>query len=111
MLVIVFTGSDNQGLRIAASTYLKNFTRRHMERKPYSLELHIEFRNQLAQALLRVEPAVLKVLIEAVCTCYLLIYMFVLLASSCWHLIKYYSLFYSLEKCGRKAKIFLCLKC
>lgn len=68
----MLVGSDNQGLRIAAATYLKNFTRRHMEAKPSSSELHTEFRNQLAQALLQAEPAVLKVLIEAVRTCCLI---------------------------------------
>nr|XP_019702618.1 importin beta-like SAD2 isoform X2 [Elaeis guineensis] len=64
-LIAIATGGDSQGLRLAAATYLKNFTRRHMDEDPSNPELHNEFRNQLALALLQVEPAVLKVLVEA----------------------------------------------
>ncbi|KAG1326119.1 putative importin beta-like SAD2 [Cocos nucifera] len=64
-LIAIAAGGDSQGLRVAAATYLKNFTRRHMEEDPSNPELHNEFRNQLALALLQVEPAVLKVLVEA----------------------------------------------
>ena len=60
-------GDGDQGTRIAAATYLKNFARRSMEGGLSSSELYVEFRDQLAQALLRVEPAILRVLIEIVC--------------------------------------------
>ncbi|XP_038975739.1 importin beta-like SAD2 isoform X2 [Phoenix dactylifera] len=64
-LIVIATGGDRQGLRVAAATYLKNFTRHHMEEDPSNPQLHNEFRNQLALALLQVEPTVLKVLVEA----------------------------------------------
>ncbi|ONM52728.1 ARM repeat superfamily protein [Zea mays] len=51
-------------MRVAAATYLKNFTRRNLETRLCSSEVYKEFRDQLAQALLRVEPAILRVLIE-----------------------------------------------
>jgi hypothetical protein len=53
-------------MRVAAATYLKNFTRRNLESSLSLSELYKEFRDQLAQALLRVEPAILRVLIEVV---------------------------------------------
>ncbi|CAL9114888.1 unnamed protein product [Musa textilis] len=62
-LLAVATGGDSQGLRLAAAAYLKNFVRSCMDDDPQSLELQ-RFRNQLAQALLQAEPAVLKVLVE-----------------------------------------------
>jgi hypothetical protein len=62
----VVIGDGDQGMRIAAATYLKNFTRRNLETSLSSSELYKEFRDQLAQALLRVEPAILRVLIEVV---------------------------------------------
>ncbi|ONK61647.1 uncharacterized protein A4U43_C08F32130 [Asparagus officinalis] len=64
-LLSIATGSDSQGIKLAAATYLKNFTRCHVEGKPSTSDLHIEFRDQLAQALLQVEPVVLKLLTEA----------------------------------------------
>lgn len=64
LLAITRVG-ENQGLRLAAATYLKNFTRQYMEAKPSSSELHREFRNQLAQTVLQAERAILKVLAEA----------------------------------------------
>lgn len=67
----VTIGGESHGRRVAAATYLKNFTRRRMDEVPSSPELHREFRNQLAQALLQTEPAILKVLVEAVCICFL----------------------------------------
>lgn len=57
---------ESQGLKLAAATCLKNFTRQYMEAKPSSSELHREFRNQLAQTVLQAERAILKVLAEAV---------------------------------------------
>jgi hypothetical protein len=62
----VAVGDGDQGTRIAAATYLKNFARRNMEGGLSSSALYVEFRDQLAQALLRVEPAILRVLIEIV---------------------------------------------
>ncbi|XP_077240476.1 ARM repeat superfamily protein isoform X2 [Tasmannia lanceolata] len=64
-LISIATGGDNLGQRIAAATYLKNFTRRCIEGDTFSPKVHHEFRNELVQALLQVEPAVLKVLVEA----------------------------------------------
>ncbi|KAF7053473.1 hypothetical protein CFC21_061396 [Triticum aestivum] len=63
-LLAVAAGDGDQGTRIAAATYLKNFVRRNMEGGLSSSDLYREFRDQLAQALLRVEPAILRVLIE-----------------------------------------------
>ncbi|WOL03237.1 hypothetical protein Cni_G11957 [Canna indica] len=63
-LLAVATGGDSQGLRVAAAAYLKNFIRRSTDENP-SLVDRQKFRNQLAQALLQAEPAVLKVLVEA----------------------------------------------
>lgn len=62
----VAIGDGDQGMRVAAATYLKNFTRRNLETRLCSSEVYKEFRDQLAQALLRVEPAILRVLIEVV---------------------------------------------
>ncbi|KAF8644970.1 hypothetical protein HU200_066275 [Digitaria exilis] len=64
-ILAVAAGDGDQGVRVAAATYLKNFTRRNIESSLSSSELYKEFRDQLAQALLRVEPAILRVLIEA----------------------------------------------
>jgi len=62
----VVIGDGDQGMRVAAATYLKNFTRRNLESHLCSSEVYKEFRDQLAQALLRAEPAILRVLIEVV---------------------------------------------
>ncbi|CAO2150244.1 unnamed protein product [Urochloa humidicola] len=64
-ILAVAAGDGDQGVRVAAATYLKNFTRRNMEGSLSSSELYKEFRDQLAQVLLRVESAILRVLIEA----------------------------------------------
>jgi hypothetical protein len=42
--------------------------RRNLEANLSSSSVYTEFRDQLAQALLRVEPAILRVLIEVVCS-------------------------------------------
>ncbi|ONM52720.1 ARM repeat superfamily protein [Zea mays] len=63
-ILAVAAGDDDHGMRVAAATYLKNFTRRNLETRLCSSEVYKEFRDQLAQALLRVEPAILRVLIE-----------------------------------------------
>lgn len=62
----VFVGGGNLGQKIAAAAYLKNFTRRQIEGGLSSLKVDCEFKNRLMEALLQVEPAVLKVLVEAV---------------------------------------------
>lgn len=62
----VFAGGDNQGQKVAAATYLKNFTKRQIEGGSSYLKVDCEFKNRLMQALLQAEPAVLKVLVEAV---------------------------------------------
>ncbi|CAA6653919.1 unnamed protein product [Spirodela intermedia] len=56
---------ESDGQRIAAATYLKNFTKRLMGSDNLPPEAHCKFRNQLVQAVLQSEPAVLKVLVEA----------------------------------------------
>ncbi|XP_042427996.1 uncharacterized protein LOC122015265 isoform X2 [Zingiber officinale] len=63
-LLAVATGGESQGLKLAAAAYLKNFIRRSTDAKLSFFEIHT-FRNQLAQATLRAEPAVLKVLVDA----------------------------------------------
>ncbi|RZC88230.1 hypothetical protein C5167_016031 [Papaver somniferum] len=60
-LIAITTGCESQGQKIAAATYLKNFTKRHID----SSKISVEFRNRFVQALLQSEPAVLKILVEA----------------------------------------------
>ncbi|PIA60816.1 hypothetical protein AQUCO_00300385v1 [Aquilegia coerulea] len=62
-LISIASGAQDQGQRIAAATYLKNFTRRHVDAE--GAKVSIEFRNRLVHATLLAEPAVLKVLVEA----------------------------------------------
>ncbi|KAF8017772.1 hypothetical protein BT93_H2847 [Corymbia citriodora subsp. variegata] len=62
-LLALATGGENQGLKVAAATYLKNYIRRTIGENP-SLEVGKEFKDQLMQALLQVEPEILKVLVE-----------------------------------------------
>ncbi|KAF8401236.1 hypothetical protein HHK36_012168 [Tetracentron sinense] len=64
-LISIASGGENQGQRIAAATYLKNFTRRNMNGDSPSSKASKEFRSCLVLTLLQVEPAVLKVLVEA----------------------------------------------
>ncbi|KAL7178394.1 hypothetical protein ACSBR2_031525 [Camellia fascicularis] len=59
-LLSISTGSHDPGQRIAAATYLKNFTRRNIP----SSKVSKEFRDALLRALLQVDSAVLKVLVE-----------------------------------------------
>ncbi|KAK9161824.1 hypothetical protein Syun_008165 [Stephania yunnanensis] len=56
---------ENQGLRIAAAAYLKNFARRNLDGEQSSSKIGVQFRNRLVQALLQAEPVVLKVLVES----------------------------------------------
>ncbi|XP_043710645.1 importin beta-like SAD2 [Telopea speciosissima] len=64
-LVSIATGGENQGQRIAAATYLKNFTGRRIGGNNPSSKVSNEFRTCLLGALLQSELAVLKVLVEA----------------------------------------------
>ncbi|XP_044500110.1 importin beta-like SAD2 homolog isoform X2 [Mangifera indica] len=64
-LLSITTGGQNQGQKMAAASYLKNFTRRNIESNVSFSNISKEFKDQLMQALLEAEPAVLKVLIEA----------------------------------------------
>ncbi|XP_059632005.1 importin beta-like SAD2 homolog [Cornus florida] len=64
-LLSISTGGENQGQRIAAATYLKNFTRRNVNADGVHSKVSKEFRDALMRALLQVEPAILKVLVEA----------------------------------------------
>ncbi|KAK3190206.1 hypothetical protein Dsin_029767 [Dipteronia sinensis] len=57
---------ENQGQRVAADTYLKNFTRRNVESDVSCSNISKEFKDQLLHALLQAEPAILKVSLEAV---------------------------------------------
>ncbi|GKV06838.1 hypothetical protein SLEP1_g18666 [Rubroshorea leprosula] len=64
-LLSIANGGGDQGQRIAAATYLKNFARRNIEGGDGSQsKVSKEFKDLLMQTLLRSEPAVLKVLVE-----------------------------------------------
>lgn len=67
--LISIPGGENQGQKIAAATYLKNFTRKNVEGDVSSSAPKVskEFKDQLLRALLQSEPAVVKVLVEVVC--------------------------------------------
>lgn len=62
-------GGENQGQKVAAATYLKNFTKHSINNNDGTSlsKVSKEFKDQLMQTLLLVEPAVLKVLVEVVC--------------------------------------------
>lgn len=60
------TGGENQSQNIAAATYLKNFTRRNTIEGGAASRVSKEFKDVLVRSLLLAEPAILKVLIEAV---------------------------------------------
>lgn len=59
-------GGENEGQKVAAATYLKNFIRRRIESTETNLEITKAFRDALVRALLQAEPTALKVLVEAV---------------------------------------------
>lgn len=64
---MILVGGQNQGQRVAASTYLKNFARRNIEvSHGSSSKVSQEFKSQLMRTLLQAEASVLKVLVEAV---------------------------------------------
>ena len=65
--LITIAGGKNHGQSIAAATYLKNLARRNTIDDGAASRASKEFRDVLVRALLQAEPAVLKVLIEAVC--------------------------------------------
>lgn len=65
--IILSIGGENQGQKVAAATYLKNFTRQSINDDGALSKVSKEFKEHLLQALLQVEPVVLKVLVEAVC--------------------------------------------
>ncbi|GMH18258.1 hypothetical protein Nepgr_020099 [Nepenthes gracilis] len=63
-LLSITVGDKNEGVRIAAATYLKNLIRRNFY-EGRSTSASQEFKNQLLHALLRLDTPVLKVLLEA----------------------------------------------
>ncbi|KAK3025333.1 hypothetical protein RJ639_043842, partial [Escallonia herrerae] len=62
-LLHIATGGENQGQKVAAAAYLKNFARRNIGNDP-AVKVGREFRDALVCALLQVESAVLNVLVE-----------------------------------------------
>ncbi|KAK3007116.1 hypothetical protein RJ639_016185 [Escallonia herrerae] len=62
-LLHIATGGENQGQKVAAAAYLKNFARRNIGNDP-AVKVGKEFRDALVCALLQVESAVLNVLVE-----------------------------------------------
>ncbi|KAJ6312263.1 hypothetical protein OIU77_013910 [Salix suchowensis] len=65
-LLSISSGGGNNGQSVAAATYLKNFTRRNIDSENPNSKSNVskEFKDQLMQSLLKVEPPVLKVLVE-----------------------------------------------
>lgn len=57
----------NQYLKVAAATYLKNFTRRSIDKDDAGSSMVVKrFKDALLGALLKADPPVLKLLIETV---------------------------------------------
>ncbi|ESQ48194.1 hypothetical protein EUTSA_v10019950mg [Eutrema salsugineum] len=63
-LLSIASGGENPSHRVAAATYLKNFTRKSTGTGGTISEVSKEFKDQLLRALLQAEPALLKVLLE-----------------------------------------------
>ncbi|XP_050216139.1 importin beta-like SAD2 homolog isoform X2 [Mercurialis annua] len=63
-LLSVASGGQDQGQRIGAATYFKNFTRRSINKDDPNSKVSKEFKEQLLRTLLQVEASVLKVLVE-----------------------------------------------
>uniref|UniRef100_A0A1J3IUD6 Importin beta-like SAD2-like protein n=1 Tax=Noccaea caerulescens TaxID=107243 RepID=A0A1J3IUD6_NOCCA len=63
-LLSIASGGENPSQRVAAATYLKNFTRKNIGTEGTISEVSKEFKDQLLLALLQAEPALLKVLLE-----------------------------------------------
>lgn len=59
-------GGENEGQKVAAATYLKNVIRRNIDANDANQKLSKEFRDALVRVLLQTEPAILRVLNEAV---------------------------------------------
>ncbi|KAI4303071.1 hypothetical protein MLD38_038747 [Melastoma candidum] len=57
-------GGKTKGVRIAAAAYLKNYAGRNLEREIALSIREKDFKDQLMDALLRVEPEILKLLVE-----------------------------------------------
>ncbi|KAK6930334.1 Importin-beta, N-terminal domain [Dillenia turbinata] len=64
-LLSLATDGESRGLRIAAATYLKNFTRRNIDVNNPASRVSKEFKDGLVRALLKAELPVSKVLVEA----------------------------------------------
>ncbi|XP_021594154.1 importin beta-like SAD2 isoform X3 [Manihot esculenta] len=63
-LLFVASGGENDGQKVAAATYLKNFTRQNIKGNGPNSKVSKEFKDCLMRILLQVEPAIMKVLIE-----------------------------------------------
>ncbi|WCJ23225.1 ARM repeat superfamily protein [Euphorbia peplus] len=63
-LLSITTRGENQGQRIAAAAYLKNLVRRNVKADGKTSKVSKVFKDHLLRALLEVESAVLKVLVE-----------------------------------------------
>ncbi|RYR20510.1 hypothetical protein Ahy_B03g065670 isoform B [Arachis hypogaea] len=65
-LLSISTRGEDQGQKVAAATYLKNFTRRNMDSSSAATISSVgkEFKEQLMQALLQAEFHILKILVE-----------------------------------------------
>ncbi|CAN4112732.1 unnamed protein product [Withania somnifera] len=61
-LLSIAIGGENGGQKVAAATYLKNFTRRNVD---INSGITKEFRDAFVRALLQAEPTTLKILVEA----------------------------------------------
>ncbi|KAM3338224.1 importin beta-like SAD2 [Capsicum galapagoense] len=61
-LLSIATGGENGGQKVAAATYLKNFTRRNVDTNSGFSK---EFKDAFVRALLQAEPTTLKILVEA----------------------------------------------
>ncbi|KAL3505566.1 hypothetical protein ACH5RR_030948 [Cinchona calisaya] len=64
-LLSITTGGESQGVKVAAATYLKNFTRRNFDTdNSTNSTVSKDLKDALVRVLLQAEPVVLKVLIE-----------------------------------------------
>ncbi|XP_049408930.1 uncharacterized protein LOC125872255 [Solanum stenotomum] len=64
-LLSIAIGGENGGQKVAAATYLKNFTRRNVDSIDTNSGITKEFRDAFVRALLQAEPMTLKILVEA----------------------------------------------
>ncbi|BFG14847.1 hypothetical protein CerSpe_011210 [Prunus speciosa] len=65
-LLSISTGGQDQGQKVAAAAYLKNFTRRNVDCDNPNSKSNVskEFKDQLLRALLQSEQSVVKILVE-----------------------------------------------